>query len=157
MLAIEAQRRWPIYQLDVKSTFLNGELIEDVYVSQPQQFIIKGKEEMVLKLHKALYGLRQAAWYSNVDHHFIKMGFMRSENEPTLYIKTQGTTSTLILYIYVDDIIYMGSSQDMLDEFKTSMMETYEMTDLVMLIRDLEVRQGCGYAFVSKKNMQRIC
>lgn len=135
MLAIGAQRRWPIYQLDVKSAFLNGELVEEVYVSQPEGFITKGKEKMVLKLRKALYGLRQAprAWYNNVDRYFINMGFKRSENEPTLYTKAQGNIDTLILCIYVDDIIYMGSAQEMLYQFKTNMMQTYEMTDLGLL------------------------
>lgn len=68
-LAIGAQRRWLIYQLDVKSVFLNGDLKEEVYMMQPEGFVIKGQERMVYKLWKALYGLRQEprAWYSKVD------------------------------------------------------------------------------------------
>lgn len=65
-LTVGAQRKWKIHQLDVKTTFLNGELKEEVYVSQLEGFTIKGKEEKVFKLMKALYGLCQAprAWYS---------------------------------------------------------------------------------------------
>lgn len=68
-LVVGAQRRWLIYQLDVKSVFLNGDLKEEVYMMQPEGFVIKGQERMVYKLRKALYELRQAprAWYSKVD------------------------------------------------------------------------------------------
>lgn len=73
LMAIRAQKRWPIYQLDVKSAFLNGDLNEEVFVSQSEGFVVEGKEQQVYKLNKALYRLRQAprAWYSWVDHHFI--------------------------------------------------------------------------------------
>ena len=60
LLALDAQLSWYVYQFDVKSAFLNGELEEEVYVSQPKGFIISGKEEQVYKLNKALYGLKQA-------------------------------------------------------------------------------------------------
>lgn len=67
--AIAAQRKWCVHQLDVKAAFLNVELKEEVYVSQPEEFIVKGKEDHVYKLRKALYGLRQSprAWYSHID------------------------------------------------------------------------------------------
>lgn len=98
LLALGAHKAWPIYQLDVKSAFLNGELHDEVYVSQPQGFVIQGEEMKVYKLQKALYGLRQAprAWYSKVHQCFIEMGFERSANEPTLYKKSQGSTHLLL-------------------------------------------------------------
>ena len=73
LLALVAQVNWLIYQFDVKSTFLNGELKEEVYVSQPEGFIIPGKEEYVYKLKKAQYGLKQAprAWHERIDFHFL--------------------------------------------------------------------------------------
>lgn len=58
ILALVAQRNWPIYQLDVKSTFLNGKIEEEVYVSQPRGFEVQGKEGQVYRLIKALYGLK---------------------------------------------------------------------------------------------------
>ena len=74
-----------MYQFDVKSAFLNGELQEEVYVTQPEGFIVEGKEQKVYRLRKALYGLKQAprAWYSKIDIYFLQNGFERSENEPT--------------------------------------------------------------------------
>ena len=64
LIALAAQRSWKLFQLDVKSAFLNGILQEEVYVDQPEGFVIKGKEDKVYKLYKALYGLKQAprAW-----------------------------------------------------------------------------------------------
>ena len=73
LLALAAQLKRNVYQFDVKSAFLNGELIEEVYVEQPRGFEVKGKEDCVYKLTKALYGLKQAprAWYSKIDPKFI--------------------------------------------------------------------------------------
>jgi len=73
VLAIAAQLKLPVYQLDVKSAFLNGELEEEVYVEQPHGYIIKGHEDKVYRLHKALYGLKQAprAWNSKIDGYLL--------------------------------------------------------------------------------------
>lgn len=68
VLALAARRGWDVYELDVKSAFLYGELKEDVYVNQPPGYVRKGEKHKVYKLLKALYGLRQAsrAWYSRI-------------------------------------------------------------------------------------------
>nr|GEW32407.1 retrovirus-related Pol polyprotein from transposon TNT 1-94 [Tanacetum cinerariifolium] len=91
ILALAAQMQWTIFQFDVKSAFLNGELKEDVYVQQPEYFEVAEEEHKVYKLKKALYGLKQAprAWYSKIDEFFHESGFERSPNEPTLYVKRQ--------------------------------------------------------------------
>ncbi|XP_059629701.1 GDSL esterase/lipase 3-like [Cornus florida] len=106
LIALAAQNGWSLYQLDVKSAFLNGVLKEDVYVEEPQGFVAKGEEEKVYKLKKALYCLKQAprAWYSEIDSYFIKKGFQRSKSEPTLYYNTQDKTGILIGSLYVDDL-----------------------------------------------------
>lgn len=89
LIAIAAQNGWKIHQLDIKSAFLNRDLEEDIYVEQPQGFVVKGQEGKILKLKKALYGLKQAprAWYSKIDNYFTSQGFRRSKSEPTLYTK----------------------------------------------------------------------
>ncbi|KAL0312270.1 UNVERIFIED_CONTAM: Retrovirus-related Pol polyprotein from transposon RE2 [Sesamum radiatum] len=94
LVAIAANKKWKIYQMDVKSAFLNGYIDEEIYVEQPQGFVAKGCEEKVLRLKKALYGLKQAprAWYSRIDNYFMNQGFRRSLSEPTLYVKRQVTT-----------------------------------------------------------------
>jgi len=111
-LALAAQFKWPVFQFDVKSAFLNGELNEDVFVLQPEGFVVSGDETKVYKLKKALYRLKQAphAWYKKINTFFAENGFERSANEPTLYFKRQGDNDFLVVCLYVDDIIYMGSS-----------------------------------------------
>jgi len=83
LLALAANRGWQVHHLDVKSAFLNGELEEEVYVSQPEGYVQKGKEKMVLKLSKALYGLRQAprAWNIRLDKSLKKLGFRKCPSE----------------------------------------------------------------------------
>jgi hypothetical protein len=88
MLAYAAGQGWPIHHMDVKSAFLNGELQEVVYVTQPPGFIVAGEETKVLRLSKALYGLRQAprAWYAKLDTVLLALSFHRSESEHTVYM-----------------------------------------------------------------------
>lgn len=94
--------------MDVKSTFLHGELSEEVFVEQPRGYEIKGKEQKVYKLKKALYGLKQAprAWYSRIESYFVKGGFEKCPYEPTLFIKRGRGGKILIINLYVDDLIY---------------------------------------------------
>lgn len=79
LLALTSKNGWVVDHLDVKSAFLNGELEETVYVTQPEGFIKEGKEQMVYRLVKALYGLRQAprAWYSKLSKVLERMGFVK--------------------------------------------------------------------------------
>ncbi|RVW20261.1 Retrovirus-related Pol polyprotein from transposon RE2 [Vitis vinifera] len=88
VLALAAQKGWSVYQLDIKSVFLHGEL-KDVYVEQPLGYIRNGEEEKVYKLKKALYGLKQAprAWYRRIEAYFVKEGFERCDYEHTLFVK----------------------------------------------------------------------
>ncbi|VVA19470.1 Hypothetical predicted protein, partial [Prunus dulcis] len=90
LIALAAQKEWNLYQLDVKSAFLNGVLKEEVYVEQPQGFVKDNEEIRVYKLNKALYGLKQAprAWYDEIDSYFNRAGFKKSPSEATLYVKT---------------------------------------------------------------------
>lgn len=155
LIALAAQKGWFLYQLDVKSAFLNGVLEEEVYVDQPQGFVIKGKEDKVYKLKKALYGLKQAprAWYSEIDSYFHNKGFQRSKSEPTLYVKKQGNTGILIVSLYVDDLVFTGNDEKMLEEFKREMMKKYEMSDLGLLhyFLGFEIFQNGDGVFICQK------
>ena len=104
--AIAAQKQWHVYQMDVKSAFLNGIIEQEVYVDQPPGYTIKGYEDKVYKLKKALYGLKQAprAWYNRIESYLINNGLNRSSNEPTLYVKTE-QGKILMVCIYVNDMI----------------------------------------------------
>jgi hypothetical protein len=94
--------------MDVKSDFLNGFLEEEVYVDQPPGFEVQVHPTKVYRLKKSLYGLKQAprAWYNRIDTYLIKSGFSKSQNEPTLYTKTDQNDKIMIVCLYVDDMIY---------------------------------------------------
>ncbi|WJZ94710.1 hypothetical protein VitviT2T_013543 [Vitis vinifera] len=110
VIALAARNGWSVYQLDVKSAFLHGELNEVVFIEQPQGYEKKGEEHKVYKLKKALYGLKQAprAWYSRIEAYFIKEGFKRCSCDHTLFIKTGNGGKILIVSLYVDDLIFTG-------------------------------------------------
>ncbi|KAL5777869.1 hypothetical protein ACOSP7_010795 [Xanthoceras sorbifolium] len=132
VVACAAQRGWDIYQLDVKSAFLYGELNEEVFVQQPCGYIQKGHEHKVYKLKKTLYGLKQAsrAWYSRIEAYFIKEGFEKCDYKHTLFIKAENRGKILIISLYVD-LIFTSNDEIMVFEFKNSMKCEFEMTDLV--------------------------
>jgi hypothetical protein len=109
---------------------MNGFLEEEVYVNQPPRFEVKEQPAKVYQLKKSLYGLKQAlrAWYNRIDTYLIKSGFSRSQNEPTLYTKTDQHGEILIACLYVDDMIYTGNLE--LTSFKHAMQSEFEMTYL---------------------------
>ena len=94
--------------MDVKSTFLNGYLDEEVYVEQPQGYEFLGQENKVYRMKNALYGLKQAprAWYSRIDSYLTKNGFHESESEPNLYTKVDEQGKMIIVCLYVVDFIF---------------------------------------------------
>ena len=108
--------------MDVKSAFLNGYLKEEVYVEQPQGFIVEGKEDKVYRLKKALYGLKQAlrAWYSRIDKYLHDHGFDNCSSESAVYKKVIGS-DFITLCLYVDDLIFMGTSISLVKEFQEEM------------------------------------
>ncbi|KAL4297286.1 hypothetical protein GQ457_12G021970 [Hibiscus cannabinus] len=120
LIAIAGQLGWNVFHLDVKSAFLNGVLEEDIYVCQPEGFVVPGKEHQVYKLKMALYGLKQAprAWYYRIDSYLQKLGFQRCVNEATLYLKKEKNADLLVISLYVDDLLVMGSNDKALESCK---------------------------------------
>lgn len=154
ILALAAQMKWKLYQMDVKSAFLNGELEEEIYVTQPPGFEVKGEEDKVLRLRKALYGLKQAprAWYGRIDSYFLKHGFQRSMHDAALYVMKKAK-DILIVSLYVDDIIITGNNSQLIEKFKEDMKLEFEMTDLGMLnyFLGMEIIQDDRGIFLSQE------
>ncbi|CAL1403002.1 unnamed protein product [Linum trigynum] len=142
-----------MFQLDVKSAFLHGNLEEEVYVEQPQGFVVAGEENKVYRLKKALYGLKQAprAWYNRIEQYFAATGFEKCPYEPTLFVKKVGE-STLLVSLYVDDVMYAGNDAGLIQEFKRSMEAQFEMSDLGMMkyFLGVEVYQSTSGIFISQ-------
>ncbi|KAK8954179.1 hypothetical protein KSP39_PZI002872 [Platanthera zijinensis] len=154
-LAIAAQAKLGVHQLDVKSAFLNGRVEEEIYVHQPEGFEKEGEEEKVYKLNKALYGLKQTprAWNQRIDSHLAGNGFSRSKNEPSLYTKRFDTNHFLILCLYVDDLIFIGSTSEIVKEFKQVMMSEFEMSDLGLMkfFLGFQINQNPGRIFINQR------
>ena len=119
-----------LYQMDVKSAFLNGKLEEEVYVAQPPGFEDPKNPDKVFRLNKALYGLKQAprAWYDTLKEFFVKNGFTPGSLDPTLFTKSYDG-ELFVCQIYVDDIIFGCTDQRYSDEFAYMMSEEYQMYD----------------------------
>ena len=153
LIALAALKGWQIHHLDVKSAFLNGEINEVIHVKQPEGFLVKGKEGYVLRLKKALYGLKQAprAWYFKLHSCLISLGFGKSNHEPSLYLK-QSDSHFVIVGVYVDDLIVLGSSSAGIENFKGEMTRKFDMSDLGFLSSYLgiEVKQGKKFIFLSQ-------
>ncbi|GKE91798.1 retrovirus-related pol polyprotein from transposon TNT 1-94, partial [Tanacetum coccineum] len=130
-LANAASKNMTVYQMDVKTAFLNGELKEEVYVSQPEGFVDPDRPYHVYRLKKALYRLKQAprVWYDTLSKFLLAQGFSKGVVDPTLFIRKTGK-HTLHVQIYVDDIIFAStdpkdcdhSSNEMSSKFQMSMM-----------------------------------
>ena len=137
VVAIATNANWSLHQLDVKSAFLNGPLDEEVYVLQPQGFVVKGSENKVYKLKKALYGLKQAprAWNRRINSFLSQIGFKKCTSEHGLYVRClqDNKLETLIVCLYVDDLLITGSSEEEITAFKNQMMNEFEMSDLGLL------------------------
>jgi Reverse transcriptase (RNA-dependent DNA polymerase) len=134
LIALTAQSKWRIYQMDVKLAFLNGMLEEEIYIEQLLGYLKEGGEGKVLKLKKVLYGLKQAprAWNTRIDQYFKSHGFVQCPYEHVLYVKIENG-DMLIVSLYVDDLIFMSSSGAMIDEFKRAVKKEFEMTDLRLM------------------------
>jgi len=134
LLALAAQEGWRVHHMDVKSAFLNGDLKEEVYVHQPSGFVIPGKENKVLRLHKALYGLRQAprGWDTKLDSTLKQMGFQQSPHEAAVYRRGKGGNA-LLVGVYVDDLVITGAKEAEVESFKEEMKATFQMSDLGLL------------------------
>ncbi|KAG7571799.1 Zinc finger CCHC-type superfamily [Arabidopsis suecica] len=131
IIALAASNGWEVHHLDVKTAFLHGELKEDVYVLQPEGFVKEGTEEKVYKLNKALYGLKQAprAWNNKLNKILLELKFTKYAKEPSLYRKTENDES-LVVAVYVDDLLVTGSNLHLILEFKKGMAAQFEMSDL---------------------------
>jgi hypothetical protein len=153
IIAIVTKMGWRIHQMDVKTSFLNGFIQEEVYIEQPQGFEVMERDSHVFLLRKALYGLKQAprACYSRIDAYLLQMGFEKSEADPNLYYIIRGE-DTLILILYVDDLFIIGAELLIVD-CNLGHASTFEMTDIGLMhyFLGMEVWQEEGHIFLGQE------
>ncbi|KAJ9545928.1 hypothetical protein OSB04_025635 [Centaurea solstitialis] len=130
-LAFASYKRFKVYQMDVKSAFLYGKIEEEVYVCQPPGFEDPKFPDKVYKLRKALYGLHQAprAWYDTLSTYLLENQFKREVIDKTSFIKKKGS-DLLLVQIYVDDIIFGSTKEEMCKEFEDLMHKRFKMSSI---------------------------
>jgi hypothetical protein len=129
LLAYATYHSFKLYQMDVKSAFINGPIKEEVYVEQPPDFEDSEYPNHVYKLSKTLYGLKQAprAWYECLRDFLITNGFKVRKADPTLFTKTIAK-DLFVCQIYVDDIIFGSTNKSTCEEFSRIMIQKFEMS-----------------------------
>ena len=147
-----------VYQMDVKSAFLNGTLSEQVYVTQPPGFESPKFPNHVYKLDKALYGLKQAprAWYETLSNFLQEQKFTKGHIDNTLFIK-KSKEDILLVQIYVDDIIFCSTNNSMCQDFGKIMQEKFEMSMIgeLTFFLGLQVKQSKDGIFINQGKYTR--
>ncbi|GJU10884.1 putative ribonuclease H-like domain-containing protein [Tanacetum coccineum] len=152
-LAYASYMGFMVYQMDVKSAFLYGQIEEEVYVCQPPGFEDPDHPDKVYKVVKALYGLHQAprAWYDTLANYLLCNGFQRGKIDQTLFIKRQ-QGHILLVQIYVDDIIFGSTKKELCDEFEKLMKDKFQMSSMgeLTFFLGLQVQQKKKGIFISQ-------
>ena len=130
-MALVAHYDLELHQMDVKTALLNGNLEEEIYMDQPEGFSIKGKEHMVCKLKKSIYGLKQASrqWYLKFNDTITSFGFQENIIDQCIYMKVSGS-KFIFLVLYVDDILLATNDLGLLHQTKKYLSQNFEMKDM---------------------------
>ena len=141
-LAIAASRQWEVHHMDVKCSFINGDMKEDIYMQKLEVFV--SNPSLVCRLKKSLYWLKQSpkAWYVKIDGFLLSLSFVQCKSDPNVYLKLIHG-SLMIIVLYVDDLLITGSSKKEIASLKDEMNRAFSMTDLGLLSQflGLEIAQ----------------
>ena len=131
LIAIVSIHNLEIHQMDVKTAFLNGDLDEEIYMEKPEGFIVPGQEKKVCRLVKSLYGLKQAPmqWHEKFDNVMMTNGFKINECDKCVYVKST-ERGFVIICLYVDDILIMGSNNEVIKTSKEMANNKFDMKDV---------------------------
>ena len=131
VVALAASNNWFVFQMDVHNAFLQGDLLEEVYMQIPDGFAIQGEKSMVCKLHKSLYGLKQAPrqWNLKLTQALSSMGFKKSHYDYSLFTK-KVEKELLVILVYVDDLLITGSNHQFLNDTRQDIQMKFKMKDL---------------------------
>ena len=130
VIALAVQKGLKLYHMDVTSAFLNGTLTNEVYMKQPEGYVVKGKEHLVCKLKKSIYGLKQSprCWNYSLDESLKKLGFVQTPGDPCIYVSSEG--DPVVIAVYVDDIILACKSDKKRLEVHNFLERQYKLKDL---------------------------
>ena len=131
LFALASINKLHVHQMDVKTTFLNGDLKEEVYMEQPEGFILPGNEHKVCKLVKSLYGLKQAPkqWHEKFDSAILSFGFRHNTADKCIYSKFTSDYGVIVC-LYIDDMLIIGTNMLGIIETKNFLTSKFKMKDL---------------------------
>jgi hypothetical protein len=160
LLAFSVAKGLKLHQMNVKSAFLNGVLEEEVYVRQPSGFESEKYPHRVYKLRKALYVLKQAprAWYGRLSGFLFERGFEMGKVDQTLFLLRQGR-DILIVQLYVDDIVFGGSSNSLVARFAEDMSREFEMSMMgeLQFFLGLQIKQSKEHLCTKPGTPRTLC
>jgi hypothetical protein len=149
IMSLATSMGWSLHQMDVKTTFLNGAIKEEVYIKQPQGFEVHSRDTLVCRLKKYLYGLKKAprAWYAIIDNYLMIFGFSKSYADTDLYYKIMNN-APVILLLYVDNLFLIGE-ESLIIHCKKELSYDFDMKYLGLMhyYLGLEVWQKHGEVF----------
>ncbi|RVW29708.1 Retrovirus-related Pol polyprotein from transposon TNT 1-94 [Vitis vinifera] len=155
LLSLAANLDWNLHQLDVKNAFLNGDLEEEVYMEIPPGLKLSSSNDLVCKLQKSLYGLKQSprAWFERFTKVIKGEEFSQGQSDHTLFIKRSPGGKITVLIVYVDDIIVTGNDEEEISRLKTVLSKEFEIKDLGTLryFLGMEVARSSKGIFVSQR------
>nr|GFB45110.1 hypothetical protein [Tanacetum cinerariifolium] len=152
-IAYASHKSFPIYQMDIKTAFLNGPLKDEVYVAQPDVFVDPDHPEKVCRLRKALYGLKQAprAWYDELSKFLTSKGFTKGTIDPTLFT-IRYAEDILLVQIYIDDISFGSTNPKYSKRFEKLMHSRFEMSLMreIKFFFGLQIYQSPSGIFINQ-------
>jgi len=133
VISVAGMYDWELENMDVDTAFLNADVDEDIYMRQLEGFEVYGPngEELVCKLKKSIYGLKQASrnWHHTIDQWMKEYRFQASDADPCVYVKRQNQ-DVIVVIIWVDDLIIAGSGKQIVQDFKAAISKRFSMKDL---------------------------
>jgi hypothetical protein len=154
LLALDASSSWSLHQMDVHNAFLHGDLAEEIYMSPPPSLRRQGENHLVCRLHKSLYGLKQAShqWFAKFSEAICSAGYIQSRVDYSLFTSKQGESFTALL-IYVDDILITGNDLARIAATKQFLHNHFRLKDLGILkyFLGIEVSASKKGIFISQR------
>ena len=131
MISLAANLGWPLFQLNVKNAFLNGDLKEEVYIEQSPGFVAQAESGKVCRLHKAIYGLKQSprAWFGKFSEVVLKFGLRHCHSDHSVFSYTSDR-GKILLIVYVNDIIITRDDKQGIDDLKRYLQNSFRTKDL---------------------------
>ena len=131
-IALTAIHNLHIHQIDVKTAFLNGDMDEEIYMSQPEGCVVPSTEHKVCKLVKALYGLKQAPkqWHEKFDQVLVLNGYVINDLDKCIYFKSIDATTYMIICLYFDNMLILSPNLGTINETKWMLASNFDMKDM---------------------------